>query len=188
MVRSVQSVRVAAAVLALSAVALWLSACRPALEQDIDDLQVDLARLEELNQRAQILTALGPLDPLHYHSLDAVVRNDGRIPADAVIWATRARETLFWVAWPAELQAHVDQYVSWLDSLLAAFRIDSATAAEEPSRIVHALAHTFEAALEAWLNREALPAVPSLAGLQPPSHDEGGMSMSQDEDHADRSE
>lgn len=188
----------------LIGLAIFSSACRPAIEDDIDELQVDVARLAEANARAQILAALEPLDPLGYHHLDSVVRNEGRIPADAVIWATRAREALSWVDWPAELQPHVDQYAEWLDSLLAAFRLDDAAAAAEPSRITHALAHTFEVAMEAWLNNDALPAVPELAGLEPPAHDEDeqhdhemsmsdddggheGMSMSDDEDQQDHS-
>ena len=151
-----------------------LSACSVPNVNDIDDIQVEAARAREAAQRAQILAALEPLDPLRYHHLDAVVRDEHRVPADAVVWATRAREVLDWVDWPLELSGHVDQYGEWLDSLLAAFRNDDAHAAAEPSKIVHALAHTFEATLEAWLDNESLPAVPQLAGLEPPTHDDGG--------------
>ncbi|MCY3558557.1 MAG: hypothetical protein OXH13_07920 [Chloroflexi bacterium] len=150
---------------------LTLSACRPTFEDDIEEAQVEAARATEAAQRAQIIAALEPLNPLRYHHLDAIVRNEQRIPADAVIWATRAHETLGWVDWPLELQEHVTQYADWIDALLVAFREDSAQAAAEPSKIVHALAHTFEATLEAWLSNESLPAVPELAGLEPPMHD-----------------
>ena len=156
----------------LSALTLLLSACRPPFEDDIEDTRVEAARATEAAQRAQIIAALEPLDPLRYHHLDRIVRDEHRIPADAVIWATRARETLAWVDWPLELSDHVQQYADWLDSLLAAFRNDDAHAAAEPSRIVHALAHTVEATLEAWLSNESLPAVPELAGLEPPTHDD----------------
>ncbi len=155
----------------LSVLALGFSACRPPLADDIDELADDVARATESAQRAQVLAALEPLDPLRYHHHDATIRHEGRIPADAVIWATRARETLNWVDWPVELDAHVEQYAEWLDSLLAAMRNDDAHAAAEPSKITHALAHTFEATLEAWLSSESLPAVPELAGLEPPMHD-----------------
>ena len=173
--------------------ALAISACRPPVEEDLNDLQVDVARLEESNHRAQILAALEPLDPLGYHHLDAIVRDEGRIPSDAVIWATRAREALRWVQWPPELQGHVDQYAEWLSSLLSAFRADDAAAAAEPSRITHALAHTFEAALEAWLSNESLPPAPELAGLEPPSHDSNDLhdshsSMSDDQTQDDASQ
>ena len=151
--------------------AILLSACRPPIEEDVDNLEVDVARLEESTRRAQIVAALEPLNPLRYHHLDQVVREEQRIPAEAVIWATRARETLDWVEWPPELDAHVEQYADWLDALLAAFRDDDAQAAAEPSKITHALAHTFEATLEAWLSNESLPTVPELAGLEPPMHD-----------------
>lgn len=150
--------------------AIGLSACRAPNVNDIDDLQVEAARASESAQRAQIIAALEPLDPLRYHEHDATIRNDGHIPAEAVIWARRAREVLDWVDWPPELDGHVEQYGEWLDALLAAFHEDDAIAADEPSRIVHALAHTFEATLEAWLSNESLPAVPALAGLEPPAH------------------
>ena len=130
--------------------------------------------------RAQLLAALEPLDPLRYHEQDGIIRNEGRIPAAALVWAARARETLAWVDWPAELEDHVEQYAEWLDSLLDAMHDDDAEAAAEPSRIVHALAHTFEAALEAWLNGRTIPAPPPLAGLEPPAHDgHDGGSMSE---------
>ena len=156
----------------LSVLALLVSACRPPFEDDIERAQTEAALAIEASQRAQIIAALEPLDPLRYHQHDGVIREEGRIPADAVIWATRARETLDWVGWPIELEAHVEQYADWLDSLLAAMRNDDAEAASEPSRITHALAHIFEATLEAWLSNESLPAVPALAGLEPPEHNE----------------
>ncbi|MCY3571548.1 MAG: hypothetical protein OXH19_09465 [Chloroflexi bacterium] len=156
----------------LGTIAAGLSACRVSNDSEIDNLQVEVARAEESALRAQVLAALEPLDPLRYHHLDRVVREEQRIPAEALIWATRAREILDWVDWPLELEDHVEQYGEWLDSLLAAFHNDDAPAAAEPSKITHALAHTFEATLEAWLNNESLPAVPALAGLEPPMHDE----------------
>ena len=159
---------VAAAIMAL----LTVSACSNGDSEAARNAAADTARAVESAQRAQILAALEPLDPLRYHHLDRVVRDEARIPADAVIWAARAREVLAWVDWPAELSAHVEQYAEWLDSLLMAFRMDDALAAAEPSRIVHALAHVFEAALESWLGNEPLPAVPELAGLEPPVHDQ----------------
>lgn len=163
--------------------ALGLSACRMSNVNDIDDIQVEAARAQEAAQRAQILAALEPLDPLRYHHLDRIIREEQRIPADAVIWAGRAREVLDWVDWPLELQEHVDQYGEWLDALLSAFRNDDAHAAAEPSKITHALAHTFEATLEAWLNNASLPAVPELAGLEPPMHDESHGGQSNDGEH-----
>jgi hypothetical protein len=159
------------AVLALSAV--LVAACQPAAEDDVEAAQIEAARATESAQRAQVIAALEPLDPLRYHVHDAMIRDEGHIPAEAVIWATRAREVLEWVDWPLELQGHVEQYGEWLDALLAAFRDDDAHAAAEPSKITHALAHTFEATLEAWLSNESLPAAPELAGLEPPSHDNG---------------
>lgn len=163
--------------------AFGLSACRAPSVNDIDDIQVDAAQAREAAHRAQVLAALEPLNPLRYHHLDQIIREEQRIPADAVIWARRAREVLDWTGWPAELDGHVEQYAEWLDSLLAAFRNDDARAAAEPSRIVHALAHTFEATLEAWLSNESLPAVPELAGLEPPMHDESHGGQSNDGEH-----
>ena len=159
------------AIALLAALAIGLGACRVPNVNDIPELESDVARATESAQRAQIIAALEPLDPLRYHEHDATIRNEGRIPAEAVIWATRARETLAWVDWPPELDAHVEQYADWLDALLAAFRDDDAQAAAEPSKITHALAHTFETTLEAWLSNQSLPAVPELAGLEPPMHD-----------------
>ena len=183
MTRRAISLRILFAVLVLAGL---LSACTPPFEDDIEQAQIGAARAEEAAQRAQVIAALEPLDPLRYHHLDPTVRDEQRIPADAVIWATRAREVLGWVSWPLELEAHVAQYSEWLDALLAAFRDDDAEAASEPSKIVHALAHTFESTLEAWLDNESLPAVPPLAGLEPPSHDEHdqheGMSEDQMQD------
>lgn len=164
--------RILLAIALLPVLGLTLSACQPPFADDIEEAQVEAARATEAAQRAQIIAALEPLNPLRYHHLDAVVRDEQRIPADAVIWATRARETLEWVDWPLELHEHVEQYADWLDALLAAFREDNAQAAAEPSKIVHALAHTLEATLEAWLSNESLPAVPELAGLEPPMHDD----------------
>lgn len=152
---------------------LAIGACTGADSDSVEQLRAETAKATDAAQRAQVLAALEPLNPLRYHHLDGIIREEQRIPADAVIWATRAREALDWVDWPLELRDHVDQYGEWLDPLLAAFRNDDAHAAAEPSKIVHALAHTFEATLEAWLSNESLPAVPTLAGLEPPKHDDG---------------
>lgn len=157
----------------LAMLAAALSACGGSDSGEVERLQLETAQATESAQRAQLLAALEPLDPLRYHHLDQVIRAEQRIPAEAVIWARRASETISWVDWPIELIEHVEQYAAWLDSLLAAFRNDDADAAAEPSRIVHALAHTFESALKAWLNNESLPAVPELAGLEPPMHEDG---------------
>ena len=165
-----------------------VGACSTSSEVDIDEPQVEAARATESAQRAQILAALEPLDPLRYHEHDATIRNEGRIPADAVIWARRAREVLDWVDWPPELDGHVEQYGEWLESLLTAFHNDDAHAAAEPSKITHALAHTFEAALEAWLNNQSLPAVPALVGLEPPMHAEGHSGQSDDGQHNSHNE
>ncbi len=175
----------------LAALAGLFAACSSPVEDDIEEAQVEAARATESAQRAQIIAALEPLDPLRYHEHDATIRNDGRIPADAVIWARRAREVLDWVDWPPELDGHVEQYGEWLDALLAAFREDDAHAASEPSKIAHALAHTFESTLEAWLNNESLPAVPALAGLEPPMHaghesDDEHDSMSHEQQETDQ--
>ncbi len=161
-------------VLMMAAFTIGLSACTGTDSDAIGDVRTDAALATEAGQRAQVLAALEPLNPLRYHHLDRMIREDQQIPADAVIWAARAREVLAWVAWPHELRGHVEQYAEWLDSLLAAFREDDAMAASEPSKITHALAHTFEATLESWLDREPLPDVPALAGLEPPMHGENG--------------
>ncbi len=166
-------VKILSSLVVLGVLAAVISACSTPNVNDIDDIEVEAARAQEAAQRAQILAALEPLDPLRYHHLDRIIREEHRIPADAVVWANRAQEVLDWVDWPLELSDHVEQYREWLDSLLAAFRNDDAHAAADPSKIVHALAHTFEATLEAWLSNESLPAVPQLAGLEPPSHDGG---------------
>ncbi len=170
-------------VMALLALAIGLSACSGTNSADIDQLRADTARATEAAQRAQVLAALEPLNPLRYHQLDRMIREDQHIPADAVIWATRAREALAWVDWPHELEGHVEQYADWLDALLATFRDGDALAAEEPSKITHALAHTFEATLEAWLSNESLPAVPALAGLEPPMHGDTNSDNGQHNDH-----
>ena len=172
----------------LLVIGLVLGACSGADPDSVDRLEAEVAKTSEAAQRAQVLAALEPLDPLRYHHLDRVVREERRIPAEAVIWATRAREVLDWVDWPLELNDHVEQYLEWLDSLLAAFRNDDAHAAAEPSKIAHALAHTFEATLEAWLSNESLPAVPQLAGLEPPMHDSGHGAQSDDGEHQEHGE
>ena len=172
-------------VMTLLALAIGLSACSATDSDAIDQLRADTARATEAAQRAQVLAALEPLNPLQYHQLDRMIREDQHIPADAVIWATRAREALAWVDWPHELQDHVKQYAEWLDALLAMFREDDAISASEPSKITHALAHTFEATLEAWLNNESLPAVPALAGLEPPMHTDSQNDNAQDDEHSE---
>ncbi len=156
---------------AVSAAALLAAACSSGvLPEERDALAREAALAAEAAQRAQLIAALEPLDPLRYHHLDGMIRDEGRIPTDALIWAERAREALRWVDWPPALQEHVQQYTQWLDALLAALYDADAAAAAEPSRIVHALAHTFEASLEAWLNGESVPPPPALAGLEPPMH------------------
>lgn len=175
------------AILGALIAAAWalFAACGGVSQEDLADARAEAARAAEAGQRAQLLAALEPLDPLRYHHLDAMIQNDGMLPTDALIWATRARETLRWVSWPSELSAHVAQYGEWLDALLVALRAGDAEAAVEPSRLAHALAHTFEAALETWLNGQAVPPPPQLAGLEPPSHDDhgghGGMDHGDDE-------
>ena len=167
-----------AALIALTA--LILAACSGGVSQDdYDALARDTAVAAAEARRAQLIAALEPLDPLRYHHLDPMIRDEGRVPTDAIVWAERARETLRWVGWPPELREHVDQYAEWLDALLDALLANDAPAAAEPSRITHALAHTFEAALEAWLDGRSVPDPPPLAGLEPPMHHhsaDGGMS------------
>ena len=160
------------AVLGALIAASWalFAACGGVSQEDLADVRAEAARAAEGGQRAQVMAALEPLDPLRYHHLDGMIRDEGMVPTDALVWATRARETLRWVSWPSELAPHVAQYGEWLDALLTRLRAGDAEAASEPSRLAHALAHTFEAALEAWLNGEAVPAPPELAGLEPPSH------------------
>lgn len=165
-----RTILAAAALLAVSAAAL--AACGGASQEDLDGVRAEAARAAEAGQRAQVMAALEPLNPLRYHHLDGMIRDGGMVPTDALVWAVRARETLRWVAWPPELSPHAEQYGEWLDALLSALRAGDAEAASEPSRLAHALAHTFEAALEAWLNGEAVPRPPDLAGLEPPTHDE----------------
>ena len=173
----------------LGCAALVLAACAGGVSQDdYDALAREAAVAAAAAQRAQVFAALEPLDPLRYHELDAVIRNEARVPTAAIVWAERARESLRWVDWPSDLAGHVEQYAEWLDSLLAALLADDAEAAGEPSRIVHALAHTFEAALEAWLDGRAVPSPPELAGLEPPSHAHpsasgNGMSMDDEQEH-----
>lgn len=181
--------RIALAVVVLAA--LTLAACAGGVsEEERDALARETALAAAAAQRAQLIAALEPLDPLRYHHLDPLIREQGRVPTDAIVWAERARETLRWVGWPAELREHVDQYAEWLDALLDALLANDAAAAGEPSRIVHALAHTFEAALEAWLDGRSVPAPPSLAGLEPPMHRHSadgemsdGMSMDDEQQH-----
>ena len=160
---------------ALIAVAAALcSACGGGWQEQVAGVQREAAQAAEAGQRAQVFAALEPLDPLRYHHLDGMIREQGMVPGDALVWAARARETLSWVAWPGELRDHVAQYAEWLDALLTALRSGDAEAAAEPSRLVHALAHTFEAALETWLSGRAVPAPPELAGLEPPTHEGHG--------------
>ena len=156
---------------ALIAMAALLAACSGGVSEDqLDDLERESALNAEATRRAQVIAALEPLDPLRYHELDSIIRNDGRIPAAALIWASRAEQVLNWVAWPHELHPHVEQYGEWLASLLVAMHNDDAEAAAEPSRITHALAHTFEASVIAWLEGRSVPEPPGLAGLEPPEH------------------
>lgn len=177
----------AAIVPAIVLAALALAACAGGVsEEEGDALARETALAAAAAQRAQLIAALEPLDPLRYHHLDPMIREQGRVPTDAIVWAERARETLRWVGWPAELREHVDQYAEWLDALLDALLANDAPAAAEPSRIVHALAHTFEAALEAWLDGRSVPAPPALAGLEPPMHRhsaDDGMSMDDEQQH-----
>lgn len=187
---SVRRVRIgqAAIVPAIVLAALALAACAGGVsEEERDALARETALAAAAAQRAQLIAALEPLDPLRYHHLDPMIREQGRVPTDAIVWAERARETLRWVGWwPAELREHVDQYAEWLDALLDALLANDAAAAGEPSRIVHALAHTFEAALEAWLDGRSVPAPPALAGLEPPMHRhsaDDGMSMDDEQQH-----
>lgn len=186
--------KVAALGAAVGFAALALAACAGGVSQDdYDALARETAVAAAQAQRAQVFAALEPLDPLRYHELDALIRNEARVPTAAIVWAERARQSLRWVDWPGDLVGHVEQYAEWLDSLLAALLADDAEAAVEPSRIVHALAHTFEAALEAWLDGRAVSPPPELAGLEPPSHahpsasDDGmsgnGMSMDDEQEH-----
>ncbi len=177
-----------AVLVAISATAL---ACSGGVSSDeLEALEREAALNAESARRAQVITALEPLNPLHYHHLDAIVRNEERIPSDAVIWATRAELVLGWVDWPHELRPHVEQYSEWLAALLAAMREDDAEAAAEPSRITHALAHTFEASVIAWLEGRSVPEPPELAGLEPPPHaghegmSDGQMESMQSDDEA----
>lgn len=181
--------KVAALSAAVGFAALALAACAGGVSQDdYDALARETAVAAAQAQRAQVFAALEPLDPLRYHELDGVIRNEVRVPTAAIVWAERARQSLRWVDWPGDLAGHVEQYAEWLDSLLAALLADDAEAAAEPSRIVHALAHTFEAALEAWLDGRAVSPPPELAGLEPPSHahpsaSDDGMSMDDEQEH-----
>ena len=185
------------AVLAIAAVsvAVLVAACSGGVAEERQDARArEIAVVSAEAQRAQLIAALEPLNPLRYHQLDRMIRDDGRVPTDALVWAERARQTLHWVSWPADLRDHVAQYAEWLDSLLGALRANDAAAAAEPSRIVHALAHTFEANVAAWLNGSSVLPPPALAGLEPPVHqhevesDDGGSThegMSMDDEESD---
>ncbi len=185
------------AVLAIAAVfaGAFMAACSGGVAEEQQDARArEIAVLSAEAQRAQLIAALEPLNPLRYHQLDRMIRDDARVPTDARVWAERARQTLSWVSWPADLRDHVAQYAEWLDSLLGALKANDAAAAAEPSRIVHALAHTFEANVEAWLNGASVPPPPALAGLEPPVHqqesesDDGGSEhegMSMDDEESD---
>ena len=182
------------AIVALFAAALAAACSGGVAEEQQDARAREIAVLSAEAQRAQLIAALEPLNPLRYHQLDRMIREDGRVPTDALVWAERARQTLSWVSWPPDLRDHVAQYAEWLDSLLAELKANDAAAAAEPSRIVHALAHTFEASVEAWLNGASVPSPPALAGLEPPVHqhesesDDGGSDhegMSMDDEESD---
>lgn len=169
--RRTRQLRLGIAFALLIAMAAALAACSGGVSEDqLNDLERASALNAEAARRAQVIAALEPLNPLRYHELDSIIRDDGRIPAAATIWANRAEQVLNWVDWPHELHPHVEQYGEWLASLLAAMHNDDAEAAAEPSRITHALAHTFEASVIAWLEGRSVPEPPELAGLEPPQH------------------
>ena len=102
----------------LAVAALFVAACSGGVSDEQQDARArEIAVLSAEAQRAQLIAALEPLNPLRYHQLDRMIRDDGRVPTDALVWAERARQTLSWVSWPADLHDHVAQYAEWLDSL-----------------------------------------------------------------------
>ena len=98
------------AVLAVAALfaAAFVAACSGGISEEQQDARArELAVVSAEAQRAQLIAALEPLNPLRYHLLDRMIRDDGRVPTDALVWAERARQTLNWVSWPADLRDHV---------------------------------------------------------------------------------
>ena len=69
-------------VMTLLALAIGISACSGTSSADIDQLRADTARATEAAQRAQVLAALEPLNPLRYHQLDRMIREEQHIAAD----------------------------------------------------------------------------------------------------------
>jgi len=162
------------ALILMAVAAMVAAACSAsAIEDDIDDLRRDIAAGRDDAQRTQLIAALEPLEPLRYHEHDFAIRDEGRVPGEALTWAVRGRETLRWVVWPSELDGHVAQYREWLDALIPPLQDNDPATASEPSRLVHALAHNFEVVVETWLDGDAVPEPPALAGLDPPSHAHG---------------
>ena len=144
-------------VLTVLAFAIGLSACTGSDSDAIDEARTDAALATEAGQRAQVLAALEPLNPLRYHhpTANPSAIGEHQIPADAVIWATRLeRCSPGSIGPPRNSTASVEPIRGMAPDSLAARisagggRCESGRSAE-PSKITHALAHTFESTLEA---------------------------------------
>ena len=164
--------------------ALALAACAGGVSQeDHDALARETAVAAAAAQRAQVFAALEPLDPLRYHEAGrADPQRGARADGGDRLGGARPRELA--LGGLAERSGGARRAVRRVARLAAGGAASRRRGGgrREPSRIVHALAHTFEAALEAWLDGRAAPAPPELAGLEPPSHahpsaSDDGMSM-----------
>ena len=84
-------------VLAVAAliVGVFAAACSGGVSEEQQDARArEIAVVSAAAQRAQLIAALEPLNPLRYHQLDRMIRDDGRVPTDALVWSERARQTL----------------------------------------------------------------------------------------------
>ncbi len=141
------------------------------LQQEVVELRSLLERAGETSDRALLVASLPVLQVAQFHSMDDLINNEAMIHATHPGIVTRAISTLQAPIWPTDLNAHVAGFLTALQTLEGPILNDDAQAAGRPVRVVHAHAHAFEEAVNAFLRGEAVPPPPEISNSTEPMHD-----------------
>ncbi len=142
------------------------------LQQDVAELRGLLEQAGETAERALLIASLPALEVAQFHSMDEVINNERMIHATHPGIVIRAINTLQEPIWPTDLDAHVAGFLAALQTLEGPILDNDAQAAGRPARVMHAHAHAFEEAVNAFLAGEAVPPPPEISdSTEPPTHD-----------------
>ena len=139
-------------------------------ESEFDELRTEVAELRGLLEsanttadRALLVASMPALEVARFHDIDELINNEGTIHATHPGIVSRAIGTLESPIWPAELSAHVAQFLAALQDLQGLVLADDAAEAGRPATIAHANSHAFEESVNAYLTGEEIQPPPEIS-------------------------